>query len=109
MLNIKKTGEGGYLITQANRTEKLDRNNSYLIKKERSSIVKPHREIIVDIKGVKSINSRGYKIIQELLNMGHAQKCKIKFINAESSVSNKLSTQTGKISTLQEEFETANK
>ena len=88
MLNIKKTGEGHYLATLINRTEELDRNNSYLIKKELSSIVKPHREITVDIKGVKSVNNGGYKMIHDLLNMADTKKCKIKFINAEPSVSN---------------------
>lgn len=108
MLKIKKTGEGHYLATLEHRTEELDRNNSYLIKKELSSIVKPHREITVDIKGVYSINIGGYKIIQELLNKANTKKCKIKFINAEPFVLNKLTKQTVKTINHQKEFETDN-
>ena len=98
-------GEGHYLATLINRTEELDRNNSYFIKKELASFVKLRREITVDLNGVKYVNKGGYKILRELLNKAYTKKCKIKFINAESSVSNKLLNLTEKILNLQKKSE----
>ncbi|WP_163325376.1 STAS domain-containing protein [Draconibacterium mangrovi] len=106
MLKIKKTREGHYMATLEHRTEELDRYNSNLIKKELSMIIKPHREITVDMKGVYSMNIGAYKIIQELVNKANAKKCKIVFINAEPFVSTKLSFLNSRRLKTREELET---
>lgn len=108
MLKIKKTGEGHYLATLDHRTEELDRNNSNLIKKELSPIIKSNREITVDIKGVFSINIGAYKILHELLNKANAKKCSIKFINAEPFVLSKLTMQPGRTVKAKEELKKNN-
>lgn len=105
MVSIKKTGEGYYLASLETQTEELGRNSCYLIKKELSSIVRPHRDITIDVKGVKSINSGGYKLLQELMDMSKTKRCKIKFINVESGISNQISRLMGKFAEKEVEFE----
>ena len=96
MLSIKKTGEGYYLAAIASGIQELDRNSCYTIKKELSEIVKPHREISFDIKGVKSINSNGLKILQEFMDIVATKKCKVRFINVDPAISGSISILSGK-------------
>ena len=90
MLKIRRTGEGYYLASLANQIKELDRTQCHMIKKDLSPVIKPHREITVDIKGVNSIQSGGFKLLQDLLVLANSKRCKIKFINVEPSVSNKI-------------------
>ena len=83
MLIIKKTGEGYYLANLANKYEILGRNECHKIKNELKEIVKPHREISLDIKGVKNIDMAGLKILFELKTIAENKKCKVRYINME--------------------------
>ena len=92
MITIKKTGEGYYLAFITNLTEELDRNSCYHIKKELSVVIKPHREITFNLKGVKLIDNGGLKALQETLELGNLKKCKIRFINVDPLLSDKITS-----------------
>lgn len=96
MLTIRKTGEGYYLASLAKKQEELDQKAAHLVKQELSPIVKPHREITFDIKGVNSISSGGYKMLQELIDLARDRHCKFKIINASAGISGKLAAMTAK-------------
>ncbi|MBN1182418.1 MAG: STAS domain-containing protein [Bacteroidales bacterium] len=87
MLIIKKTGEGYYLASLANGYVKLGRTECHKLKRDLSEIVKPHREISVDLKGIKEIDPGGMKILYELRNNAGNKKCTIRFINIDSGIS----------------------
>lgn len=90
MIDIRKTDEHQYLATFSNKVDVLDRHNFHNVKKRLASYVKPHREITLDLDGIKLIDNGGYKILQELLNMAYTKRCKFEFINAEFSLPNKI-------------------
>jgi len=90
MLTIKKTGEGYYLASLTGHNDVLGRIECNLIKKEIRPIVKPHREVTINIKGIKSIDNRGFTILQELQHIADAGRCKLRYINAEPAVAQKL-------------------
>ncbi len=104
MIAIKKNGEGYYLATLDSPMEELSRANCYLIKKELTSIVRPHRNITIDIKGVKLINGGGFTMLQELVDMARTKRCKIKFINVEDKISTQISKLMGKMVNVVEEL-----
>lgn len=91
MVSIKKTGEGYYLASLNGKLEVLDRNAAYLIRKEIITLMKPHREISLDLKGVSKIESGGFKILQELKSLMENRKCKLRFINVEATLLGKIS------------------
>ena len=91
MVTIRKTGEGYYLASLVGKNEVLDRNAAYLIKKELIKLIKPHREISLDLKGVTTIESGGFKILQELKSQMETRKCKLRYINVEAALWSKIS------------------
>ena len=96
MFSIKKTGEGYYLATLTNNQEVLSRIECNHLKRELSQIVKPHREISINIKGVKSINKEGYRILEELKWLADQRNCKIRYINVDPLISASISKLTEK-------------
>ena len=60
------------------------------------TILKPHREITVNIKGVTAIEKEGLKILKELLSTADRSNCKIRFINVEKELSTIISGLTEK-------------
>ncbi len=90
MLIIKKTGEGYYLASLTAPIEKLGSRECNLIKKEIRTVLKPHREISINIKGVKSIENRGFHNLSELKHLSDASRCKLRFINVEPSLAAKI-------------------
>jgi ABC-type transporter Mla MlaB component len=96
MLSIKKTGEGYYLVSLTGHNDNLGKSECLLIKKEIMAVLKPHREITINIKGVKNIENGGLNILHELKNVADGSKCKLRFINAELSVINKIAAFTEK-------------
>ncbi|MFH0758159.1 MAG: STAS domain-containing protein [Bacteroidota bacterium] len=96
MLTIRKTGEGYYLASLTGEKEELGRNDCHLMKKDLMAVLKPHREITISMKGVKSITAGGIHILEELKHAADARKCKIRFINAEPSVAPVLAELTQK-------------
>lgn len=105
MFIIKKTGEGYYLVSLAAPRTELRRNECHFLRKEIMTILKPHREISINIKGVKAIDKGGYLILQELRNVADRYHCKIRFINVEQGLSAKISSLTTKTIQPQEEPE----
>ena len=105
MLNIRKTGEGYYLASLTGPYNALGSKECHLIRKEIRSVIKPHREISINIKGVQSIDNRGGNILLELMQLADASRCKIRFMNAEPSVSAKIAQLLEKRSQLKGELE----
>lgn len=105
MLTIKKTGEGYYLASLTGHKEKLGRNECHMMKKEIMTILKPHREITININGIKSIDKGGFNILHELKNVADRNKCKLRFINVEPSLTSKISGLTDKKIQPQKEVE----
>ena len=105
MLTIKKTGEGYYLASLTGSYDALGSKECHLIRKEIRTVIKPHREISINIKGIKSIDSRGFNILLELTDLADASRCKIRFLNAEPAVSAKIAQLTEKRSQLKGELE----
>jgi ABC-type transporter Mla MlaB component len=89
MVTIKKTGEGYYLASLDGKLEVIDRNAGYLIRKELIKLMKPHREISLDLKGVSRIETGGFKILQDLKSLMDTRKCRLRFINVEASLVSK--------------------
>jgi ABC-type transporter Mla MlaB component len=96
MLTIKKTGEGYYLASLAGHNEALGRIECNLIKKEIRTVMKPHREVTINVKGIKSIDKRGFQILLELQHIADANRCKVRYINADPAVAQKLRDLTEK-------------
>jgi len=105
MFTIKKTGEGYYLVSLASPKTELRRNECHFLRKEIMTILKPHREISVNLKGVKAIDKGGYMILQELKHIADRYKCNIRFINVDPLLTAKISSLTAKKSQPQEELE----
>lgn len=91
MITIKKTGEGYYLAAPAGKRESLGRHECHQIKQELSPIIKPHREITFDLKGVRQIDRGGYEILQDMKLLADHKNCRLKFINPESSIADRIS------------------
>lgn len=96
MFTIKKTGEGYYLVSLAAPKTELRRNECHFLRKEIMDILKPHRDISVNIKGVTAIDKGGYLILQELKNVADRYRCNIRFINVDPRLSAKISSLTAK-------------
>lgn len=105
MFIIKKTGEGYYLVSLAASRTELRRNECHFLRKEIMTILKPHREISINIKGVKVIDKGGFTILQELKNVADRYHCKIRFINVEPGLSAQISSLLTKAIQPQEEPE----
>ena len=66
MVKVIKTDQGCYLATLTGNIVVLGRKESHRIKHELSAILKPGREITLDLEGVKNIDIASYKILREL-------------------------------------------
>lgn len=105
MFNIKKTGEGYYLVSLAVPKTELRRNECHFLRKEVMTILKPHRDISISIKGIKAIDKGGFMILQELKHIADRYKCNIRFINVDPGLAAKISSLTAKQTQPQEEPE----
>ncbi len=90
MVSLTKTGKGCYLASLPIDIEDLNRDNSLLIKKKLFPFISPHREITIDMNGVKTISHGAYRIIGEMQNKAKTKKCAIMFINTLPSLSAQL-------------------
>ena len=104
MINIKKTGEHQYLAVLDSKTEELNRNNFYLIKKRLSSYIKPRREITFNIGLIKTITTGGYKKLQELMNMAYTRRCKMKIISEGEALPHRILKMSDKTFKLQKKM-----
>ena len=105
MVRINKTGEGYYLATPIISDEILSRAVCNQLKREVSQIIKAHREISIDIRGIKSINREGFKILQELQYHATQKRCKLKYINVDPVVYPNIAKLTEKKVYLENELE----
>ena len=96
MATIVKMGQSNYLVTLTDKKEELGRIECYQLKHEIAKIIRPGREISLDITGVKIIKISGYKILRELKHLADSRRCKFQFINVEEGVTNKIAGITGK-------------
>ena len=90
MIIIKKAGEGKYNVSYRKETDKIDRISGYQLKKEVGKILKEHREITVDLKGIHAIDNHGYKMLKELAELTDKRHCSIQFRNVEGEIRNKI-------------------
>jgi ABC-type transporter Mla MlaB component len=104
MAKITKTGEGYYLATPTSKDGVLGRNDCNQLKRELSQIIKSHREISIDVRGIKSINREGLKILQEMQHLADQKECKLKYINVDLLIQHHLAGLSEKKVTLQDEF-----
>lgn len=86
MINIKKTGEGYYLATPGTGVSVLKRVDCTRLKFALSDVIKPHREISIDIKGIRSIEPEAYRILEEMKMHADRKSCRIRFINLDPQV-----------------------
>ena len=105
MFTIRKTGEGYYLVTLTGSKENLGHNECHMLKKEISPILKPHKEITINIEGVKTIDERGFHILNELMNVAKKSRCHIQFINVDANLLAKISDLTHKVNFTYKEAE----
>ena len=87
MFSIQKTGEGYYLATLRSVHSVLKRVDCTHLKHVLSDVMKAHREIAIDIRGIRSIEKEGYRILEEIKKHADLKNCKIKFINVDPQVS----------------------
>ena len=105
MLSIRKTGEGYYLATLETSHSVLKRADCTRLKHTLADVIKAHREISVDIKGIRSIEQEGYRILEEMIQNAEKKKCRIRFINVDPQVSPAIKKLHEKKVQLQDEFE----
>jgi len=103
MIKIRKTGEGYYLATPSSINGIMSRNDCNQLKRELSMIIKSHREISIDVRGIKVINREGLKILQEIQNLVVHKKCKLRYINVDLMIQPLITTLSEKKVALQDE------
>lgn len=92
MIQIKKTGEGYYLATLGGRINELGRQECQLIKRDLTPIIKGHREISIDMKGVNIINEGGIMVLGHLKELAENRKCRLRFINVAPVLNSKITS-----------------
>ena len=107
MFKIEKTGEGYYLATLVSSQSVLRRVECTQLKHTLSSVTKPNREISINIKGIRSIEKDGYRVLEEVKHRADMKKCKIRFINVDPQVSPAIEKLMKKKVQLRDEFELA--
>ena len=105
MFTIKKTGEGSYLVSLNGQKKDLGHIECHTLKKEVTPILKPHKEITVNIEGVKTIDDRGFHILNELMNVARKSRCNIQFFNIDPDLLTKISSLTQKVNFTHKEVE----
>jgi hypothetical protein len=83
MVQIRKTGEGYYLAIPTSKDGTLSRNDCNQLKRELSLIIRSHREISIDVRGIKAINREGLKILQEMHELSAQKKCRLRYIHVD--------------------------
>ena len=105
MFSIKKTGEGYYLASLRTSQEILGRAECNHLKHELLQVLKPHREISIDLKGVKSIHREGFRILEEIVRKADHKRCRIRFINVYPMIKSSISKLTEKEIEYHDEYE----
>jgi anti-anti-sigma regulatory factor len=105
MFSIKKTGEGYYLASLRTSLEVLGREECNHLKHELLQELKPHREISIDMKGVKNIQREGFRIIKEMVRQADQKRCRIRFININPMITASISKLSQKKVEYHDEFE----
>jgi ABC-type transporter Mla MlaB component len=104
MVTIQKTGASYYLVSVNHNMEELSRTECTHLKHELSQVMKPHREISVNLKGKKSIDPEGFRILQELGHLAEKRNCRIRYINVDHLISAKILTLSEKNIQYHDEF-----
>jgi hypothetical protein len=107
MNSITKTGEGYYLATLGVSHSVLKKGDCAHLKYALSGIIKAHREISIDIKGIRSIELEAYRLLEEMKRNADHVKCRIRFINVDPMVSPAIRKLQEKKILFQDEFEQA--
>lgn len=87
MISISKTGEGYYLVSFGPGQSILKRGDCTQLKHRLSELFKPHREISIDIRGIRGIEKEGFRILEDIKLRADQKKCRIRFINVDPQVS----------------------
>lgn len=83
MFSINKTGEGYYLASLRIHQKALGKIECNHLKQELFQVIKPHREISINMNGVKSIHKEGLRILKEIKQSADLKNCRIRFINVD--------------------------
>jgi anti-anti-sigma regulatory factor len=105
MISIRKTGEGYYLVSSGNSHSVLKRVECTRLKHALTEVIKAHKEISVDIKGIRSIEQEGFRILEDLVRNAEKKKYRIRFINVDPQVSPAIKKLHEKKVELQDEFD----
>lgn len=105
MFKVRKTAEGYYLATMSTSNTVLKRVDCTLLKHALSDVLKPHREISIDIRGVRSIEIEGFRILEDLKRRADMKNCRLRFINVDAHVSPAIKKLMERKAQLQDELE----
>jgi len=105
MISIRKTGEGYYLATMGTSQSVLKHMDCTRLKHALAEVVRAHREISVDIRGIRGIEQEGYRILEDIMRNAEKKKCRIRFINVDPRVSPAIKQLSERKAQLQDEFE----
>ncbi len=95
MIRITKNGEKKYKVSLDSPTGTFDRNNTYLLKKEISDILKPGGEVLIDIGGLRVIKPGAITMLSSLVNKAKTKKCSLQFTNIDPAVKSLISNLMG--------------
>lgn len=105
MFSISKTGEGYYLASLKIHQKALGRIECNHLKHQLLQVIKPHREISINMHGVKSIHKEGLRILQEMKKYADLKNCRIRFINVDPMIAVSILKLTEKKVQYQDEIE----
>lgn len=105
MFTIKKTGENHYLASLKTNQDSLGRIECNHLKHEIQQLIKPNREISINLKDVKSINREGFRILEEMKRLADQKNSRISFINVDPPLSINISKLTKKKPQYHDELE----
>lgn len=86
MIRIVGNGEEKCRVSLDSQNNTFDRNNSYLLKKELSSILKPGADILIDIEGIRIAKPGAISMLSELVNIALTKKCNLQFTGVDAAI-----------------------
>ena len=105
MFSVRKTAEGYFLASLSSSHTVLKRVDCTQLKHALSDVVKPHREISIDIRGIRSIEIEGFRILEDLKRRADMKNCRLRFINVDANVSPAIKKLMERKVQLQDELE----
>ncbi|MBN1119214.1 MAG: hypothetical protein JXA77_18535 [Bacteroidales bacterium] len=105
MIAVKTTGDGCYLVSMNGNVEDLGHNECQMLMDGVMSFLRPHKDIAINLEGVKAIDDKGFFVLSELMMVAKKSRCYIQFFNIEPNLLNKIAGLTQKMNFTQREVE----